>query len=124
MEARSRKLFGRGPRSCRDASPPVPGSSRQCLRLPEGDQDNAGFSTGSRILPLLERFSMPDSTLLTISEAAAFCGTHKNTIRRWISTGALRAYRLGPRLIRVDAADLQAAARQIPAADVTQAVQR
>lgn len=45
---------------------------------------------------------------LSISEAAEQRGLSDSTIRRLISRGELRAYRIGPRLIRIDPADLDA----------------
>ncbi len=38
----------------------------------------------------------------TISQTAEYFGVDAKTVRRWISQGRLTAYRLGPRLIRVD----------------------
>jgi excisionase family DNA binding protein len=38
----------------------------------------------------------------TIKQTAAYFGTDPKTIRRWIADGRLIAYRVGPRLIRVD----------------------
>jgi excisionase family DNA binding protein len=38
----------------------------------------------------------------TQKQAAEFIGVDVKTIRRWISQGRLTAYRVGPRLIRVD----------------------
>lgn len=45
--------------------------------------------------------------LVTINAAAEYCGVHPKTVRRWISTGRLTGYRAGPRLIRVDVAELE-----------------
>lgn len=44
--------------------------------------------------------------LLTLDEAAEVLGVCTVTIRRRIADGSLRAYRVGPRLIKVDADDL------------------
>lgn len=38
----------------------------------------------------------------TISQTAEFFGVDEKTIRRWIAQGRLTAYRVGPRLIRID----------------------
>jgi excisionase family DNA binding protein len=38
----------------------------------------------------------------TIAQAAAYLNVDAKTIRRYISSNRLRAYRIGPRLIRVD----------------------
>lgn len=46
--------------------------------------------------------------LIGLSEAADRCGVHYRTIRRWIAAGQLKAVRVGPRLLKVDAAQLDA----------------
>ena len=46
--------------------------------------------------------------LLTLAEAAKYLATSPQTIRRMIARGDLRAYRYGPRIIRIDPADLRA----------------
>ncbi len=53
---------------------------------------------------------------LTIAQAAERAGVSTDTIRRRISDGTLSAYRLGPRLIRIEAASLDAMLRPIPTA--------
>lgn len=45
---------------------------------------------------------------LTITDAAETLNTSPSTVRRLIARGDLRAYRYGPRLIRIDPADLRA----------------
>jgi excisionase family DNA binding protein len=50
-----------------------------------------------------------------LREAADYAGVHTHTVRRWIAAGRLRAYRVGPRLIRVDLADLDAIMRPVGA---------
>lgn len=57
---------------------------------------------------------MPDT--LSIAQAAAVLGVHSHTCRRWIAAGLLPAYRVGPRLLRVRAADVAALGREIPTA--------
>lgn len=54
--------------------------------------------------------------LLTIAEAAELIRVHPRTVRRRIAEGALTAYRVGPHLIRLDADELDALLRPIPAA--------
>jgi excisionase family DNA binding protein len=39
---------------------------------------------------------------LTINEAAALHRVSTKTIRRWIQAGYIRAYRVGPRLLRLE----------------------
>ena len=43
---------------------------------------------------------------LGVPEAADYCGVDESTIRRWIARGQLRANRIGPRLIKIDRAEL------------------
>jgi excisionase family DNA binding protein len=38
----------------------------------------------------------------TIKQSAEFFGVDVKTVRRWIAQGRLTAYRVGPRLIRID----------------------
>lgn len=47
--------------------------------------------------------------LVPIRAAAAKYGIHTNTIRRRIADGTIRAYRFGPRVVRVDLDELDAA---------------
>ena len=58
--------------------------------------------------------STTDQTL-TIAQAAERAGVSTDTIRRRIADGTLPAYRLGPRLIRIDAADLARLIKPVPA---------
>lgn len=51
---------------------------------------------------------------LTILEAAAHCGVSDRTIRTWISSGILPAYRYGPRVVRIDPSDLNDLGQRIP----------
>lgn len=44
---------------------------------------------------------------ISINEAAEVCGVDRQTIRRLIADGELPAMRIGKRLIRIDAADLE-----------------
>lgn len=57
----------------------------------------------------------PRKQLVTLEAAAEYLGVHPLTVRRRIAAGALKAYRLGPRTIRVDLADVDALLRPIPA---------
>ena len=56
------------------------------------------------------------SARISIAEAAEGYGVTTRTIRRWIAAGILTGYRVGPTLIRLDAEEVQALARRIPAA--------
>jgi excisionase family DNA binding protein len=58
----------------------------------------------------------PPRKLIAVSAAAAYADCSTRTIRRWIADGRLRAYRTGPKLVKVDQADLDAQIRPIPAA--------
>ena len=40
-------------------------------------------------------------------EGAKYVGVHTRTLRRWIAEGRLTAYRVGPRLIKVDLVELE-----------------
>lgn len=48
------------------------------------------------------------SELIGLQEAANYCDVSYRSIRRWIADGRLNAVRVGPRLLKVDAADLEA----------------
>ncbi|MFC0248750.1 helix-turn-helix domain-containing protein [Citricoccus parietis] len=50
----------------------------------------------------------PASPRLSISDVAEERGLSESTVRRLISRGDLRAYRIGKRIIRIDPADLDA----------------
>ncbi len=69
--------------------------------------------------------SEPASPWLTLPQAAEYRGVPPGTIRRWIRQGILPAYRLGPRRIQIDPADLDGLNERIrPAADPRLAVIR
>ena len=61
-------------------------------------------------MPKLEAGYIP------VDEASAYLSVDKKTIRRMIARGELTGYRAGPRLIRVDARQLDAILRPIPTA--------
>lgn len=50
---------------------------------------------------------------ISLQEAATRLHISEKTVRRWITTGKITAIRVGPRLIRVDAASLDASAQPI-----------
>lgn len=50
----------------------------------------------------------------TKEDAAEYLGCHTRTIRRMVAEGTLPAYRLGPRMMRIDLNDLDDLMRRIP----------
>ncbi len=44
--------------------------------------------------------------MISLNEAAARLGVNYRTIRRWIAAGRIDAVRVGPRLLKIDAAQL------------------
>lgn len=63
--------------------------------------------------------SDPQKQYLSVAEFAQLSGVHPRTVRRRIADGTIRAYRFGPRVIRIDPADLDAAFAEIPSAAVS-----
>lgn len=61
-------------------------------------------------------YRQPARQLRTVEAAAEYLGVAPRTIRRWIAAGTLTGYRAGPRLVRVDLAELDAMLRPIPTA--------
>lgn len=62
--------------------------------------------------------------LVSIAVAADEYGVSTKTLRRYIAAGRLTGYRMGPRLIRVDLDELDAALRPIPTAGVADELHR
>lgn len=60
--------------------------------------------------------SLERRTLVSPTEGAEYLGVTTRTIRRRIADGSLTAYRMGPRLIRVDLNELDNLLRPIPTA--------
>lgn len=56
---------------------------------------------------------MPAPDLLTIAQTAQYLGVNPATIRRLIASGRLKAYRYGPRIIRIDQADVHKLRRPV-----------
>ena len=52
----------------------------------------------------------------SVGEAAARVGVSTKTVRRWISSGQLAGYRVGPRLLRIDPDDVDRMLTLIPTA--------
>lgn len=50
--------------------------------------------------------------LASLTVAAQYADVDPRTIRRWIASGRLNAYRVGPRLIKVDLNELEASCFQ------------
>lgn len=44
--------------------------------------------------------------LIGLQEAADYCDVSYRTVRRWVASGRLNAVRVGPRLLKVDAAQI------------------
>lgn len=63
---------------------------------------------------MAERRAIP--TYLSLEEAAEAMSVSVKTIRRWIASGTLPAYRCGRRAIRIKLDDLEAAPHRIPSA--------
>lgn len=57
---------------------------------------------------------MPHKSYETLAEAADRIGVSIKTLRRRISAGQLRAYRCGPRLIRVEPNEVDRLMRPVP----------
>lgn len=49
--------------------------------------------------------------MVSVAEAAAILRVHPSTIRRWIETGELKAYRMGPKRVLLDSRDLSVAVK-------------
>jgi excisionase family DNA binding protein len=58
--------------------------------------------------PPVNRRERRHPELIGLPEAADRCGVSYRTVRRWIASGQLNAVRVGPKLLKVDAADLAA----------------
>jgi excisionase family DNA binding protein len=50
--------------------------------------------------------------LIGLPEAAKQCGVNYRTFRRWISQGRINAVRVGPKLLKVDAAEVESLLKQ------------
>ena len=58
----------------------------------------------------------PPKRLTSLANAAAYADVSIRSIRRWISSGLIPGYRVGPRLVKVDLDDLDRLAQRIPTA--------
>lgn len=61
-----------------------------------------------------EKHTPPRPEYISPDDAAARWSVSRDTIRRLISSGQITGYRLNGRIIRVDAAEVDAAFRPIP----------
>ena len=68
--------------------------------------ENEGHNTMAR-----NRLEHP--ARIGLREAGERCDVDPRTIRRWISEGRLTAYRVGPRLIKIDVAELDKLVRPV-----------
>jgi excisionase family DNA binding protein len=67
----------------------------------------------------MEGFGVPQGKrkrLVSVQIGAEETGLSEKTLRRYISTGRIHGYRLGPKLIRIDLTELDALLRPIPSA--------
>lgn len=60
-----------------------------------------------------------DSDLLTIAEATRLLKVGRTTLHRWLRSGRLRAYQVGPKAVRIRRGDLQAVMKPIAGGEVT-----
>jgi excisionase family DNA binding protein len=54
--------------------------------------------------------------LVSIHQAADYADVHPITVRRWVRAGRLRAYRVGPRLLKIDLNEVESMLTPIPTA--------
>lgn len=60
--------------------------------------------------------TIPTRRLCTQAEAAEFLGVTTRTVRKYIASGRLTAYRVGARMVRLDADEVEALPVTIPSA--------
>lgn len=73
-----------------------------------------------RVMPASRKPTSTSSRrYLTLSDAAGWLSLDEKTLRRWISQGRLTAYRVGPKLIRLDADEIESMIRVVPTAGAT-----
>jgi excisionase family DNA binding protein len=53
--------------------------------------------------------------VLSIEDVADECGVSTKTVRNWISSGHIPAYRIGKRCLRIKRSDLEAALKPVTA---------
>ncbi len=62
---------------------------------------------------MLRRTPTPKRNLITQTEAADYLGVTTRTVRQYVADGVLSAYRLGPKLIRYDMAEVDELLRPV-----------
>jgi excisionase family DNA binding protein len=62
----------------------------------------------------VRRSTVRPQRLTSVQAAASYADLSARTIRRYIAQGLLPAYRVGPRLVKIDLDDLDKIARRIP----------
>lgn len=62
------------------------------------------------------QLTTPPPAWLAQAEAAEYLGITDRTLRRWVASGQLPAYRLGVRLLRFKQSDLDALLQPVPTA--------
>jgi excisionase family DNA binding protein len=77
---------------------------------PYGDERSPRSRTG---LEAARSRPMPD---LSVAEFAALKGVTTRTVRKWIAAGYVKAERVGPKLIRIPASELERVGNPISAA--------
>ena len=89
-------------------------TTARCGRQPVQGVVNRQVAHGALKMPR-KPLSPPESRVpsLTLSEAARRYGMSARTLRRWVASGRLPAWRVGPRLIRVAPADVATLARPV-----------
>jgi excisionase family DNA binding protein len=65
-----------------------------------------------------------DSELLTIAEATRLLKVGRSTLHRWLRTGRLRAYHVGPKAVRIRRSDLTALMQPIDSRNPRHRVER
>lgn len=68
------------------------------------------------VIPLNQTGPAGPSAGMSPEEVALYYGVDVDTVRRWIKSGKLNATRVGPRLLRIAAADVEALAKPVTSA--------
>ena len=83
----------------------------------------AQFTPGSSMTYVHPRVAKPPGTtpgqLAGIGKAANLVDVCERTVRRWIADGLITGYRVGPKLLKVDLAEIDALVRPVPTAALT-----